>query len=369
MPSMVSYPRRLQSGQITCYLNRTYHVLTTRGIVFSGCVGPFPVHRRAFVRRQGPAPLPAEPRVPAGLLCAAVAVKPLPRDQSRDCHLDQRHSSVRRGDPWGYNPDLSFLCGKHRDQISREADCSPPPAHKGHIRKAHLRKDSGDVPSSLAPPRQCPQEQNRARLDIAVSPALCVASRRHLIIDPTETATADLLGCWREAKDSAHSCTRLYAASRSTMDLYQPAPQPAWSPALPDWPDILSVDPATGLCHPDASFGWVKHPRPVARAPTNAVLALVLVPSGSPANFRDSPEKKAGASGRLASEPAPAARASALRLPQSPGSRKSERRRSATAPSVRSDSSRICPLAPASWARRRLNSTIRPASLFTTSRI
>src|SRR5208282_2923102 len=29
MPSMLSYPRRLQSGQITCYLNRTYHVLTT----------------------------------------------------------------------------------------------------------------------------------------------------------------------------------------------------------------------------------------------------------------------------------------------------------------------------------------------------
>ncbi len=26
---MVSYPRRLKSGQITCYLNRTYHVLTT----------------------------------------------------------------------------------------------------------------------------------------------------------------------------------------------------------------------------------------------------------------------------------------------------------------------------------------------------
>src|ERR1019366_1035778 len=29
MPSMVSYPRRLQSGHITCYLIRTYHVLTT----------------------------------------------------------------------------------------------------------------------------------------------------------------------------------------------------------------------------------------------------------------------------------------------------------------------------------------------------
>src|ERR1035437_11061781 len=30
MPSMLSYPRRLQSGHFTCYLNRTYHVLTTR---------------------------------------------------------------------------------------------------------------------------------------------------------------------------------------------------------------------------------------------------------------------------------------------------------------------------------------------------
>ncbi len=29
---MVSYPRRLQSGQITCYLNRTYHVLTTNRV-------------------------------------------------------------------------------------------------------------------------------------------------------------------------------------------------------------------------------------------------------------------------------------------------------------------------------------------------
>jgi len=26
---MVAYSRRLQSGQITCYLNRTYHVLLT----------------------------------------------------------------------------------------------------------------------------------------------------------------------------------------------------------------------------------------------------------------------------------------------------------------------------------------------------
>jgi hypothetical protein len=26
---MLSYPRRLQSGHITCYLIRTYHVLTT----------------------------------------------------------------------------------------------------------------------------------------------------------------------------------------------------------------------------------------------------------------------------------------------------------------------------------------------------
>jgi len=31
---MVSYPHRLQSGHITCYLNRTYHVLPTGA--FSG---------------------------------------------------------------------------------------------------------------------------------------------------------------------------------------------------------------------------------------------------------------------------------------------------------------------------------------------
>src|SRR6266446_1789627 len=30
MPSMLSYPRRLPSGHFTCYLNRTYHVLTTK---------------------------------------------------------------------------------------------------------------------------------------------------------------------------------------------------------------------------------------------------------------------------------------------------------------------------------------------------
>ena len=30
---MVSYSRRPQSGQITCYLNRTYHVLLTRLIL------------------------------------------------------------------------------------------------------------------------------------------------------------------------------------------------------------------------------------------------------------------------------------------------------------------------------------------------
>jgi hypothetical protein len=29
MPCMVSYSRRPQSGQITCYLDRTYHVLLT----------------------------------------------------------------------------------------------------------------------------------------------------------------------------------------------------------------------------------------------------------------------------------------------------------------------------------------------------
>jgi hypothetical protein len=31
---MVSYSRRPQSGQITCYLNRTYHVLLTLPVIF-----------------------------------------------------------------------------------------------------------------------------------------------------------------------------------------------------------------------------------------------------------------------------------------------------------------------------------------------
>src|SRR5208282_1397820 len=45
MPSMLSYPRRLQSGQITCYLNRTYHVLTTTALLT--------VDRRSFFRHHG----------------------------------------------------------------------------------------------------------------------------------------------------------------------------------------------------------------------------------------------------------------------------------------------------------------------------
>src|SRR5664280_1276087 len=35
MLRMVSYSRRPQSGQITCYLNRTYHVLLTIGAAFT----------------------------------------------------------------------------------------------------------------------------------------------------------------------------------------------------------------------------------------------------------------------------------------------------------------------------------------------
>jgi hypothetical protein len=30
MLRMVSYPHRLQNGHVTCYLNRTYHVLPTK---------------------------------------------------------------------------------------------------------------------------------------------------------------------------------------------------------------------------------------------------------------------------------------------------------------------------------------------------
>jgi len=39
MPAMFSYPHRQKSGQITCYLNRTYHVLTTPSrIPLDNCV-------------------------------------------------------------------------------------------------------------------------------------------------------------------------------------------------------------------------------------------------------------------------------------------------------------------------------------------
>jgi hypothetical protein len=41
MLGMVSYLRRPQSGQITCYLNRTYHVLTTppKAVIDTGLPG------------------------------------------------------------------------------------------------------------------------------------------------------------------------------------------------------------------------------------------------------------------------------------------------------------------------------------------
>src|SRR5438445_13318767 len=35
MPAMFSYPHRQKSGQITCYHNRTYHVLTTHCVLRS----------------------------------------------------------------------------------------------------------------------------------------------------------------------------------------------------------------------------------------------------------------------------------------------------------------------------------------------
>jgi hypothetical protein len=36
MLGMVSYSRRRKSGQITCYLNRTYHVLLTQRNIVLG---------------------------------------------------------------------------------------------------------------------------------------------------------------------------------------------------------------------------------------------------------------------------------------------------------------------------------------------
>jgi uncharacterized damage-inducible protein DinB len=36
MLRIFSYPRRPKSGHLTCYLNRTYHVLTTRPVDWGG---------------------------------------------------------------------------------------------------------------------------------------------------------------------------------------------------------------------------------------------------------------------------------------------------------------------------------------------
>src|SRR5271156_6429527 len=44
MLRMVSYSRHLKSGQITCYLNRTYHVLPTPVAVTSGLDSSVIVH-------------------------------------------------------------------------------------------------------------------------------------------------------------------------------------------------------------------------------------------------------------------------------------------------------------------------------------
>src|ERR1039458_6203722 len=48
MPSMLSYPRRLQSGHFTCYLIRTYHVLTTDVLFDVDKDAPTPVRRPAM---------------------------------------------------------------------------------------------------------------------------------------------------------------------------------------------------------------------------------------------------------------------------------------------------------------------------------
>jgi hypothetical protein len=47
---MVSYSRRQQSGQITCYLNRTYHVLLTpvNGLIIRGLLQMYPFYGPDF---------------------------------------------------------------------------------------------------------------------------------------------------------------------------------------------------------------------------------------------------------------------------------------------------------------------------------
>src|SRR5437016_9107451 len=55
MPAMFSYPHRQKSGQITCYLNRTYHVLTTHAYDIPCQLCYFPVSWRAISPVHTPA--------------------------------------------------------------------------------------------------------------------------------------------------------------------------------------------------------------------------------------------------------------------------------------------------------------------------
>ena len=62
MLRMVSYSHRLKSGQITCYLNRTYHVLTTE-MVAEGDYGGRKVYYAGAHRGTGGDLIPARPSV------------------------------------------------------------------------------------------------------------------------------------------------------------------------------------------------------------------------------------------------------------------------------------------------------------------
>src|ERR1700751_4530479 len=61
MLAMVSYPRRPQSGHITCYLNRTFHVLPTDRRV------PVDVKAKIAYASSNPRPSPGVSAVPQAL--------------------------------------------------------------------------------------------------------------------------------------------------------------------------------------------------------------------------------------------------------------------------------------------------------------
>src|SRR6202521_5655616 len=104
-------------------------------------------HYPAFAQILESGPPPVTPLALRDPRCEAVAVKPLPRGQSKGCRPDPRHSSALRAGPSGDTLGSLRPCEKHPVQTAREAAHSMPPEHRGHTARVRWHKGWVDAPS------------------------------------------------------------------------------------------------------------------------------------------------------------------------------------------------------------------------------